>query len=50
MVIYYLQKVLVLSQTVKQGPDGYLYIVSGLKQSKTEENLVLFIEYYIFDN
>jgi glucose/arabinose dehydrogenase len=22
---------------VKQGPDGYLYIVSGLKQSKTEK-------------
>jgi glucose/arabinose dehydrogenase len=22
---------------VKQGPDGYLYVVSGLKQSKTEE-------------
>jgi hypothetical protein len=22
---------------LKQGPDGYLYIVSGLKQSKTEE-------------
>ena len=22
---------------VKQGPDGYLYVVSGLKQSKTEK-------------
>ena len=22
---------------VKEGPDGYLYIVSGLKQSKTEK-------------
>ena len=22
---------------IKQGPDGYLYIVSGLKQSKTEK-------------
>ena len=22
---------------VKQGPDGYLYIVSGLKQSKSEK-------------
>jgi hypothetical protein len=22
---------------IKQGPDGYLYVVSGLKQSKTEK-------------
>ena len=27
---------------VKEGPDGYLYIVAGLKQSKTEKFGVVF--------